>query len=322
MKITRLILGCVASLGIMAGAIAQTNYPERPIRLVVPFPPGGGTDTITRNVADKLSRANGWVISIDNKAGAGGIVGLNDLANAAPDGYTIGMGQTSNLAINPAAMPSIPFNAQTAFAPVALVAEIPLVMVVRADSPIKTLDDFVKLAKSSKDPIKQGVAGVGTVGHLAGEMLALRAGYPVLIVPYKGASPALSDLLGGQTDFMMATPQGVMGLVNSGKLRPVAVTSSSRVPALSNVPTIAESGFPEFIAIDWKGIVAPAGTPAVIIERLNTAINAVLKDPDFLAQLDREASLPMGGSAEHSAQFIRKEQSDWAKVIKDSGIKL
>ena len=322
MKITGFILGCMASLGIMAGAVAQTNYPERPIRLVVPFPPGGGTDTIARNVADKLSRANGWVISIDNKPGAGGIVGLTDLANAAPDGYSIGMGQTSNLAINPAAMRNIPFDAEKAFTPVALVAQIPLVMVVREDSPIKTLDDFVKLAKSSKDPIKQAVAGVGTVGHLAGEMLSLRADYPVLIVPYKGASPALSDLLGGQTDFMMATPQGVMGLLNSGKLRAIAVTSSSRVPALSNVPTIAESGYPEFIAIDWKGFVTPAGTPASIVEQLNTAINAVLKDPDFLEQLNREASLPMGGSAEQSAQFIRKEQADWAKVIKDSGIKL
>lgn len=322
MRLTGFLLGCVASLGIMAGAAAQTSYPERPIRLVVPFPPGGGTDTISRNVADKLGRANGWVISIDNKPGAGGIVGLSDLANAPADGYSIGMGQTSNLAINPAAMPSIPFNAQTAFKPVALVAEIPLVLVVRADSPIKTMEDLVKLAKSSKEPIKQAVPGVGTMGHLAGEMLALRAGYPVLIVPYKGASPAISDLLGGQTDFMLSTPQGAIGLVNSGKLRAIAVTSASRVPALSQVPTVAESGYPGFIAIDWKGVVAPAGTPDAIVEKLNKAINEALKDKDLLEQLNREASLPMGGSVAQAATFIKKEQADWAKVIKDINFKL
>lgn len=322
MKLTGLILGCMASLGIMAGAIAHTSYPDRPIRLVVPFPPGGGTDTIARNVADKLSRANGWVISIDNKPGAGGTVGLTDLANSTSDGYTIGMGQTSNLAINPAAMPKIPFNAQTAFKPIALVAEIPLILVVRAESPIKTMDDFVKFAKSSKDPVKQAVPGVGTLGHLAGEMLALRANYPVLIVPYKGASPAISDLLGGQTDFMLTTPQGSIGLVHSGKLRAIAVTSSARVPALSDVPTIAESGYPGFIAIDWKGFVAPAGTPDAIVQTLNKAINEALKDKDLLEQLSREASLPMGGSVEQAATFIKKEQADWAKVIKDINFKL
>lgn len=322
MKLVKLIVGCVALIGMAGTAVAQQSYPERPIRFVVPYPPGGGTDTVSRNVVDKVSRANNWVFAIDNKAGAGGVVGLSDLANAKPDGYAIGMGQTSNLAINPATQPNIPFDAGRDFVPVALIAEIPLVIVVPENSPIQNLADLVKAAKESQHPIRQAVAGVGTVGHLAGEMLAKRADYPVLIVPYKGASPAISDLLGGQTDFMMSTPQGVIGLLQSGKLRAVGVTSTARMPILPDVPSVSESGYPGFQAIDWKVVVAPAGVPDTVVKTLNQAFNEALKDPQFVEQLTREGSLPMGGSPEYTVEFVRKEQADWAQLIKDAGIKL
>ena len=326
MKIQRRILigfATLAGLGAVAAQVgAQSAWPDKPIRFVVPYTPGGGTDTVTRHIANSITQDTKWTFLIDNKAGGGGNIGLDLVAKAKADGYTLGMGQTANLAINPALLPSMPFDAAKDLLPVALVAELPTVMVVRADSPWKSLADAIKAAKAKPGEVKQALASTGTVGHLAGEMMALRAGIKVLNVPYKGAAPAITDLLGGQTDYMFATPQAVVGMIKGGKLRALAVTSTKRLAILPEVPTVAESGYKDFEAVDWKVIVAPAGTPADVVKRLNAAVAKALTQPAMIAQLAAEGSTPMSGSPEQVARYIKAEQAEWGKLIRDAGIKL
>lgn len=299
----------------------QTNWPEKSIRFVVPYTPGGGTDAITRQIADKISQDSKWAFIVDNKPGGGGNIGLDLVAKARPDGYTIGMGQTANLAINPAAMAKMPFDPAKDLVPVALVAEVPTLMVVRQDASWKTLADIIRAAKARPGELKQALAGTGTVGHLAGEMLARKAAFKVLSVPYKGAAPAITDLLGGQTDYMFATPQAVAGMIKGGKLRALAVTSLRRLAILPDVPTVAESGYAGFEAADWKMIVAPAGTPAELVKRLNGAVEKALATPALQAQMATEGSTALGGSAEKAAAYLRSEQAEWAAVVKDAHIK-
>jgi tripartite-type tricarboxylate transporter receptor subunit TctC len=319
----------LASLAALGGgmlpntaAIAESAWPDRPIRFVVPYTPGGGTDTVTRHIAEKMALGTKWNFIIENKPGAGGNIGLDTVAKAKPDGYLIGMGQTANIAINPALLPNMPFDASKDLVPVALVAEQPMVMVVRTESPWKTLADAIKAAKAKPGEIKQALAGTGTVGHLAGEMLARRAGIKILNVPYKGAAPAITDMLGGQTDYMFATPQSMLGMIKGGRMRVIAVTSLKRLPILPSVPTVAESGYKDFSAVDWKVIVAPAGTPADIVKRMNAAVEKALTQPAMLATLSAEGSTAMGGSPEQAAKYIKAEQALWATVIREAGVKV
>ncbi len=300
---------------------AQTAWPDKPIRIVVPFTPGGGTDALTRLVAEKITFDTKWSFLVDNKPGAGGNIGLDMVAKSKPDGYTLGMGQTSNLAINPSAIPKMPFDPQKDLVGVALVAEVPMVMVVRIESPWKSLDDMIKAAKAKPGEIKQALAGTGTVGHLAGEMLAKKSGVKLLNVPYKGAAPAINDLLGGQTDFMFATPQAVLGMLQGGKLRALAVTSRQRITALNGVPTVAEQGYKDFEAVDWKVIVAPAGTPLEIVKRINAVTTKALQNQSVLSKLAEEGSTPLKGSPEEVARYIKNEQAEWGTLIRESGIK-
>jgi len=300
---------------------AQTAWPVKPIRIVVPFTPGGGTDAVTRLVAEKITLDTKWSFLVDNKPGAGGNIGLDMVAKSKPDGYTLGMGQTSNLAINPSAIPKMPFDPQKDLVGVALVAEVPMVMVVRTESPWKSLDDMIKAAKAKPGEIKQALAGTGTVGHLAGEMLAKKSGVKLLNVPYKGAAPAINDLLGGQTDFMFATPQAVLGMLQGGKLRALAVTSRQRITALNGVPTVAEQGYKDFEAVDWKVIVAPAGIPLEIVKRINDVTTKALQNQSVLSKLAEEGSTPLKGSPEEVAKYIKNEQAEWGTLIRESGIK-
>lgn len=324
---TATLLG-LASLNGAATAQTATStssgqaWPDKPIRFVVPYTPGGGTDTVTRHIANAIAQDTKWTFLIDNKAGGGGNIGLDMVAKAKADGYTVGMGQTANLAINPALLPGMPFDPARDFTPVALVAELPMVMVVRADSPWRSLADAVKAAKAKPGEVKQALASTGTVGHLAGEMMARRAGIKVLNVPYKGAAPAITDILGGQTDYMFATPQAVVGMIKGGKMRALAVTSSKRLAILPEVPTVAESGYKDFEAVDWKVIVAPAGTPPEVVRRLNAAVAKALTQPAMIAQLAAEGSTPMSGSPERAAAYLKAEQAEWGKLIRDAGIKL
>ncbi len=303
-------------------APAQTgNWPDKSIRFVVPYTPGGGTDTVTRHIAERITQDNKWTFLVDNKPGGGGNIGIDIVAKSKPDGYTIGMGQTANLAINPVALPRMPFDVNKDLVPVALVAAVPTVLVVRADSQWNSLADMVKAAQAKPGQITQALAGTGTVDHLAGEMLSRKANFKVLNVPYKGAAPAITDLLGGQTDYMFATPQAVLGMLSGGKLRALAVTSAQRIAVLPNVPTVAEQGYKGFEAVDWKLIVAPAGTPADIVKRLNAATAKALTQPALLAKLAEEGSNAMSGSPQEVANYLKSEQAEWGAVIREAGIK-
>ena len=301
---------------------AQPAWPDRAIKVIVPYTPGGGTDTVTRHLLDKVTAETKWTLIVDNKPGGAGNVGLDIVAKSRPDGYTLGMGQTSNLAINPALMSRMPFDSAKDLMPVALIAELPTLLVVRQESPFKNLGDVVKAAKAKPDSLRQALAGSGTVGHLAGEMLAVKAGFTVLNVPYKGAAPAVTDLLGGQTDYMFATPQAVLGMIKGGRMRALAVTSTRRLSVLPDVPTVSESGYKGFEAVDWKMLVAPAATPLPVIRQINAAVEKALANPAFQAQLDAEGSAPLGGSPQKAAEYLRTEQAEWAALIRAANIKL
>jgi tripartite-type tricarboxylate transporter receptor subunit TctC len=314
-------VGVITVLNVFT-AHAQTTWPDRAIKVVVPYTPGGGTDAVTRNLLDKLTSETKWILIVDNKPGGGGNVGLDIVAKSKPDGYTLGMGQTANLAINPALMQKMPFDPVKDLIPVALIAELPTLLVVRQDSSMKNLSDVIQAAKAKPGNLKQALAGSGTVGHLAGEMLAVKAGISFLNVPYKGAAPAITDLLGGQTDFMFATPQGVLGMIKGGKMRALAVTSTRRLSVLPEVPTVDESGYKGFEAVDWKLLVAPANTPASVIQQINAAVEKALANPAFKAQLNAEGSAPLGGASQKAAEYLRAEQAEWAALIRTANIKL
>lgn len=316
-------LACAALLaGAAWAAHSQGAYPSRPIKVVVPFTPGGGTDVVTRLLADRLRAATGWTLVVDNRAGAGGNIGMEAVARSKPDGYTLGMGQTANLAINPSLYPRMPYDAAKDFAPVALVAGQPVVLVVNGSSRFKTLADLVAAAKDKPSALAMASAGNGTVGHLTGEMFAKQAGIKINHIPYRGASPAATDLLGGQVDFYFATPQTVVSFIKNGKLRALAVSSAKRLPMLPDVSTVAESGYKGFDTSDWKVLVAPAGTPADIVNRLNAEVNKALSEPDTQARLLGEGSVPMGGSPEQAAQYLKSEQQRWSAAVRESNVKL
>jgi tripartite-type tricarboxylate transporter receptor subunit TctC len=230
------------------------------------------------------------------------------------------MGQTANLAINPTLYPKMPYDAVKDFTPVVLVSAQPVVLIVRADSPYKTVADLVAAAKAK--PLSMATAGTGTVGHLTGEMFARRAGIKMLHVPYKGASPALTDLLGGQTDFYFATPPIAMPMIKAGKIRALAVTSAKRLPLLAAVPTVAESGFAGFQAEDWKALVAPAGTSPDVVKRLNAEVNKALAQPDTISKMREEGSDPRGGTPQDLAAFIKSENTRWGAIVRESGARV
>ena len=315
------LLVCASS-----GALAQTPWPGRPIKLVVPFPPGGGTDFVARLIAERLTTQAGWVIVIDNKPGAGGNIGLEAVAKAAPDGYTIGLGQTANLAINPALYAKMPFDPLKDFTPIAAIASQPVVLLANAQSPLKTLADVVAVSKQKPESLRIGLAGNGTVGHLAGEMLERRANIRMLNVPYKGAGPAMTDLLGGQVELNFANTAAAIPQLTGGKVRALAVSSAQRqkaVPQLADVPTVAESGYPGFDAITWTGLVAPAGTPAAVVDRIHAEVQKILKRPDVLEKLASEGSTAATESTPSQfAEYIRSEHGKWGALIREANIKL
>ena len=303
-------------------AFAQAKWPEKPIKLIVPFTPGGGTDFLSRLIADKVGVATMWVFVVDNKPGATGNIGMDAVAKALPDGYTIGMGQTANLAINPALYRKVPFDPLKDFAPIVLVASQPVVLVVRSDSPYKTLADLVNAAKAKPDAISMSSAGSGTIGHLAGVLLARQAGVKFLHVPYKGAGGAVTDLLGGQVGFSFSTIPSVLSMLKAGKLRALAVSSAKRSSVLPDVPTVDESGYKGFAADSWYGLVAPAKTPAAIITSINAEVNKALGRKDVIEKLAAEGSTPLGGSPEEFATYLKAEHAKWGSLIREAGIKM
>jgi len=320
-KAARLMVALVAAF--VVPLAAGQDYPgNKPIRLIVPFPAGGGTDIFARVIGNKLTETLKWVIVIDNKPGAGGNIGMDAVAKSPPDGYTLGLGQTSNLAINPTLYKKLPYDPLKDLVPVVLVADAPLVLVVSSDSPFKSLAEIVAAAKKKPGDVTFGSPGNGTVAHLTGELLQTAAGVKFQHIPYKGSAQALTDLMGGQVQIYMSSIPTAMSHIKGGKLRPIAVTSAKRVPTLPNVPTVAESGYKGFDANTWFGIVAPAGTPPAIVARINAEVNKVLKSTDVTEKFAAEGGGGLGGTSQEFAALLKTDYVKWGKVVKDSGAKL
>jgi len=319
---TFLQTGAAIAAGAATGVWAQARYPTKPIRLIVPFPPGGGTDANSRLVAEKLTVLNQWTVVVENRPGAAGNIGLDMVAKAPADGYTIGMGQASNLSINPALYAKMPFDPLKDFTPIVEIAVQPVVLVVRADSPFKTLADFIKAAKAKPGDFSIAHAGNGTVGHLAGEMLARRAGIQVLQVPYKGAGPAMNELLGGQVQLYFGNSVSVMSQLTGGRVRALAVSSAQRLPVMGDVPTVAEQGFAGFDASTWLGLVGPAGMPADIVARINKEVVAMVARKDVQDKLISEGNIPVTGTPQQFGAFIKAEHAKWGSLIREADIKL
>ena len=296
---------------------AAQSYPDRAIRLLVPSPPGGGTDGISRLVASAVGEAEGWTIVVDNRAGAGGNIGMDAAAKSAPDGYTIVMGESANVAINPYLYKSLPFDPAKDVVPVALAGTVPLVLVVSSASKIDSVAALVSEARKRK--LSFASSGNGTVGHLVGETFKRAAGIDYLHVPYKGAGPVMTDLLGGQVDLHFASLPAALPLVKSGKLRALAVTSPKRAPQLPDVPTLAESGFPNFDFQVFYGVMAPAGTPSDRVARLNAAIERALATPALREKLTGIGVSVQPGSPEDFGKFLAGERRKFADAVKASG---
>ena len=316
-----LFLGVLGALGGLGGegAFAQ-NYPVRPIRMIVAYPPGGGTDIVGRMMAQKLGENLGQTVVVDNRGGATGNIGTELAARATPDGYTLLMGNVAPNAINVSLFKKLPFDPVKDFAPVSLVAVTPNILVGQPSLPVKTVKDLVALAKAKPGALNFPSAGVGSSSHLAGEMLKTLAGIDMVHVPYKGGGPALIALLSGQVQIMFATLPAAMPHVKSGKLRPVAVTTSRRSQALPELPTIAESGVSGYEAATWYGLLAPAGTPKAIVGRLHAEIVKILAT-DTRQFLMAQGFEPAGTAPAEFAGYIKSEIAKWGKVIRDAGIK-
>lgn len=306
----------------LAVPVLAQGYPHKPIRVIVPFPAGGGTDIIAREVTNKLSGTLGWSFVVENKPGSGGNLGVDAAAKAAADGYTLALGQTSNLAINPTLYGKMPYDSVKDLAPVGLVASAPLVMVVAADSPYKTLADVVRASKAQPAAINFASPGNGTVAHLASELFQKTAGVKFTHVPYKGAAQAATDLIGGQVQLYMSSVPTLIGHIKNGKMRAIAVTSLARVDDLPQVPTVAESGYKGFEAVTWFGFVAPAAVPKDIVARLNGELNKVLQNADVKKKLSDQGADVLGGTPEQFGALIKSDIARWAPVIKESGAKL
>ena len=314
---------CLFLLALAFGLSAHAqDYPTKPIKLIVPFPPAGGTDVLSRSISQSMMTNTKWVIIIDNKPGAGGNIGLDTAAKSPPDGYTIAMGQTANLAVNPALYGKLPFDPLKDFEPIALISSQPLILVVDMKSPYKTLKEFVDAAKANPGKLNMASSGNGTIGHIGGELFQRRAGIKMAHVPYKGAGPAVADLMGGSIDCFFGNTQAVGGLVTGGKLRPIATTAPKRLANFPDVPTVAELGYPGFEAATWSGLVAPVGTPKAIIERLNAEANKALGNPEMKQKIYEDGATPLGGSPKDFAEFIKTENVKWGTAVREAGIKL
>jgi tripartite-type tricarboxylate transporter receptor subunit TctC len=318
MTLTRRTLFALASAALCTGAFAQ-SWPAKPIRVVVPFPPGGGTDIIAREVTQNVAKTTGWTFVIDNKPGAGGNLGVDAVAKSPADGYTLVIGQSSNLAINPTLYSKLPYDPQKDLAPIVLVANAPLVIVTGTTSPFKTLADAVNAAKARPGAINFASPGNGTVAHLTSELFQKAAGIKTQHVPYKGASQALTDVISGNVELYMSSVPTLLQHIKNGKLRALAVTSTRRVDDMPDVPTINESGYKGFDAVTWFGFLAPTGTPKDVIAKLNLEFNKALKLPELRKRLDDEGAIPAGGTPEQFATLIKEEIPRWGKVVKESG---
>jgi tripartite-type tricarboxylate transporter receptor subunit TctC len=298
------------------------DYPDRPITLIVPFPPGGSTTVMARNVADKMSAALGQPVVVENRGGAGGTLGTRYAAKAAPDGYTILLSYTGTFSIAPSAYADPGYDPRKDFAPIGMIGVAPNLLVVTPSLPVHSLAELIAYAKTQKAPMPYGSPGVGTVNHLAGEMLALEIGAPLQHIPYKGNGPALGDLIGGHIPMMFMPIPAALGNVKAGTLRALAISSAARSGVLPDLPTMAESGLPGFEVALRYGLAAPAGTPRPIVERLNKELNAALADEDVQKRLANEGADALPMSPQAYAADIDREEKKWGALVRKLNLKL
>ncbi|HSF46862.1 MAG TPA: tripartite tricarboxylate transporter substrate binding protein [Burkholderiales bacterium] len=319
---TALLLAAAAVLGPgTAGALVQ-EYPKKPITMIVPYPAGGATDILARALGEKLTASLGQQVVIDNRPGANGNIGAQIAAKAAPDGYTLLMSPASTLTHNPSLYSKMPFDPLKDLAPISIVAETPMVVVVNPAIPAKSIKELVDLAKSKPGALSFASPGTGSSPHLSGELFKVMTKTDMVHVPYKGAAPAVTDLVGGQVQLMFDTIVSSLPHVKSGKLRALAVTPAKRSPLLPELPTVAEAGVPGYEATTWFGLLAPAGTPKPIIEKLHNEVVKILKTPDMKSRLDQLGAEPIGNTPEEFTAAMKQEMAKWAKVVADAGIRL
>lgn len=322
---TLMSLGLVLAFGMKASYAQQTrsssNYPERPIRFIVPFPPAGANDILARAVGQRLASAWGQPVIIDNRPGAGGVTGIAIAAKTTPDGYTIVL-VPATLAINVSLYKNPPYDAVADFAPIALIATAPYMLVVNPSVPVRSIKELIALAKSKPGQLNYGSVGVGNATHLMGELLKSMAGIDITHVPYKGGAIALSEVIGGQVQLYFGTTSTIQPQVKAGKVRPLAVTALKRSHSMPEVPTMDEAGVPGYDAAGWWGVLAPAKTPAHIVNKLNREIVAMLGSPDVQRWLREQGFEPAAGSAEQFARHLRNEIDKWSRVVKTSGARV
>jgi tripartite-type tricarboxylate transporter receptor subunit TctC len=313
-------LACAAVFVAAADARAQ-NYPTKPIRMIVPFPPGGPIDVMGRITGDRLSQGVGQTVVIENRPGAGAVIGSRAVATAEPDGYTLLFGSSGSLAVAPALYGNFDVDPRKAFITVATVALLPHVFVVAPAVPAKTVAEFIAHAKANPGKLNYG-AGLGTPPHLLSTLFKVKAGLDIVYVPYKGSAASITDLLGGQTHMTIDGLTGLYPLVRDGKVRPLAVARPARWAELPDVPTLAESGFPDFVIDAWTGVVAPAGTPPQVIAKLNGAINEGLQGNETKASLAKFSAIAKVGTPQDFAAFLAHEMAKWAEIVRLAGAKI
>ncbi|MBX3664818.1 MAG: tripartite tricarboxylate transporter substrate binding protein [Burkholderiales bacterium] len=308
------------SFAVCGGGLAQ-GYPERAVRLVVPYSPGGGTDIIGRVVAQNLTNSLGQQVVVDNRAGAGGTIGTEIVAKAAPDGYTLLMVPTSHV-INPSIYPKLSYDTVKQFSSITLAASATIVLGTHPSVPAKTVGELLALAKARPGELNFGSAGNGTVFHLTGELFKRQAGIDMVHVPFKGGGPVIAALAGGQISLAFETMLAMFPHMQAGRIRPLAVTGAKRSSVMSELPTVAELGFPDIVAENWYGFYAPAGTPAAVITKLNAEIARILKQPDVKKRFQELGTEVVGSTPKELDDYIRKEMAKWSRTAKEAGARV
>ena len=320
MKAFRIAAVLACAVVASASAVAQT-FPAKPVRLIVPFPPGGGTDFVSRHVATKLAETTGWTVVVENKAGAGGTIGLVEASRASPDGHDIVMGQADNMVIAPALQKNLPINPVRDLTPVIQVAASPFLFMAEVNSKYRTLNDVIAEAKTNPGKVTYGTAGNGTFTHLLMELLQTNGGFNMVQIPSKGATPAITDLLGGHIPMAALSIGSGMPGIQGGKLRGLGVTSLQRSPALPDVPTLHELGFKDFEAIGWLGIFVPNGTPPAVVAKLNAEIGRTMQNAELRKTLLAQGIEARASSPQELAARLKDDTVKWHKIIESAGIK-
>ena len=322
MKLTLRRACAVAALIALAGPAQAQTYPTKPIRLIVPFPPGGGSDTMGRIIGQKLGERLGQQVVVDNRPGAGGSIGADVAAKAPPDGHILLLGSASEIAQYPNVNPKLPYNPQRDFEPITLVGNVPLLLVVHPSLPVRTVREVIALARSSPGKLNFSSAGNGSTTHLAVELMRLETGIKLSHVPYKGSVPAVTDLVAGNVQLGMPTMPAALPFVRSGRLRAIAISTAKRSPTLADVPTVREGGVKDYDAVLWTGVLAPAATPQPIITRLHGELAQIVRLEDVKEALAKQGAEPVVTTPEQFSAYIRAEFSKWGKVVKAANVQL